>query len=147
LSGRQVSKPIDAPVDVRQRDKVQENIDWRQRPGRKTITEEVAAQGCHVHAIAANIVEAADRVEYRHFWEDVSKHHQYARLCHAPQKEFHDPFYALLFAPSLNQRDTHRTLPPVVAWSIPMLLDQRVCAASGHAAVTRRAAGCTPVCF
>src|SRR5262245_26936401 len=42
VRGRQILQPIDAFVDVRQRQQIQQNIEWGQKPGPEPVANEIA---------------------------------------------------------------------------------------------------------
>src|SRR4029077_2856419 len=43
IGGRQISQPIDALIDVRQRQQIQECIEWRQDPRPEPVADEIAS--------------------------------------------------------------------------------------------------------
>jgi hypothetical protein len=42
VSGRQLLQPIDAFVDVGQRQQIQQSVEWRQYPGQEPVADEIA---------------------------------------------------------------------------------------------------------
>src|SRR5262249_61924268 len=72
--GSKTIEPIDAFVDVGQRQQIQEDVEWRQDPGRETVADEITPQRRQIQPrIAADVVGAANGVEQRHLWKEIGK--------------------------------------------------------------------------
>src|ERR1700730_3692398 len=70
ISERQIFQPIDALVDVGQREQIEQNVKWRQHPGREPVADEIAPQCRKVQSlVAADVISAADGIEEGDLWE------------------------------------------------------------------------------
>src|SRR6201996_6711461 len=87
--GRQIVEPINALVHVGQRQQIQERIEGRQDPGRKSIADEIAAQRRKAQTgVAADVVAAAYGVDQGDLGEKIGEWRQHAeRKKDAPERE------------------------------------------------------------
>ena len=83
IGGRQILEPIDALVDVGQRQQVEQDVERRQHPGEEAVADEVAARRRDIHAgVAADVVGAADRIEQRDLGKEKRERRQHAEREH-----------------------------------------------------------------
>ena len=80
IGGRQIAELIDAFIDVGQRQQIQEDVERRQDPGRKTVADEIAPQRRQIQwRIAADIVGPANRVEQRDLRKEIGEWRKHAQ--------------------------------------------------------------------
>src|SRR5262245_17938108 len=106
IRGRQILQPIDAFVDVRQRQQIQQNIERRQKPGPKSVANEIAPHRRQAQPlIAADVIGAACEVKDCDLGEEIRKRAENAnREQHPPDKVFAYSGYAFSARQRLGNR-------------------------------------------
>ena len=75
-----IAEPINAFIEVGQRQQIQEDVEWRQDSGRKTVADEIAPQHRQIQSrIAADIVGPANRVEQRDLRKEIGERRKHAQ--------------------------------------------------------------------
>ncbi len=110
---RQILEPVNALVDIRQRQQIKQRVERRQQPGRKSIADEIAPQRCKIRSrIAADVVGAANRVEQRNLWEEIGERSEHAqRKQDPPDGKFPYSGDALSARQRFGEHRTHNAFP------------------------------------
>src|SRR5262245_18031854 len=104
---------MDAFVDVRQRQQIQQSIEWGQDPGPESIADEIAPQRRKVqYLIAADVIGTANDVEDCNLWEKIREGAEHAeREQHPSDKIFTSSSYAFSTFKRLDDCCIHAASP------------------------------------
>jgi hypothetical protein len=111
--GRQIFKPIDALVDVGQRQQIEQAIEGRHDPGEKAVADEITTQRrCTQPAVAADVVGAAEGVKQRGLRQEIDEQPEAEDRHEKPaQGIFADADETLFVGQCRGKCRAHRWLP------------------------------------